>query len=139
MWASATKLNGIPCIVPAFRVRRFSGDHGYLVDQVCSKPERSCLPDYLCRTPRHGGSRQHIGAAPTGAKTNGISTIYTIPIIENASAGAVVSDSATIAAYLDNTYYLFSASQPKRLAFNLLSLMRPSTVSCCPSFIRTWW
>ncbi|KAK0203365.1 hypothetical protein DFS33DRAFT_1474434 [Desarmillaria ectypa] len=45
-----------------------------------------------------------IGAAPTGTKADGVSPFYTIPIIQDDSTGAVVSDSANIAAYLDKTY-----------------------------------
>ncbi|KAK0220553.1 hypothetical protein IW262DRAFT_1034536 [Armillaria fumosa] len=45
-----------------------------------------------------------IGAAPTSTKPDGVSPFYTIPIIQDDSTGAVVSDSAAIAAYLDKTY-----------------------------------
>ncbi|KAK0203368.1 hypothetical protein DFS33DRAFT_1383626 [Desarmillaria ectypa] len=45
-----------------------------------------------------------IGAAPTGTKADGVSPFYTIPIIQDDSTGAVVSDSVAIAAYLDKTY-----------------------------------
>ncbi|SJK98877.1 uncharacterized protein ARMOST_02151 [Armillaria ostoyae] len=45
-----------------------------------------------------------IGAAPTGLKPDGVSPKYTIPIIHDHSMGAVVSNSPTIAAYLDKTY-----------------------------------
>ncbi|KAK0457949.1 uncharacterized protein EV420DRAFT_1545510 [Desarmillaria tabescens] len=47
---------------------------------------------------------KRIGAAPTSTKSNGVSHLYTIPIIQDDSTGAVVSDSAAIAAYLDKTY-----------------------------------
>ncbi|KAK0433310.1 hypothetical protein EV421DRAFT_1997514 [Armillaria borealis] len=45
-----------------------------------------------------------IGAVPTSTKSDGVSPFYTIPIIQDDSTGAVVSDSAAIAAYLDKTY-----------------------------------
>ncbi|KAK0193068.1 hypothetical protein F5146DRAFT_530513 [Armillaria mellea] len=45
-----------------------------------------------------------IGALPTSTKPDGVSPFYTIPIIQDDSTGAVVSDSAAIAAYLDKTY-----------------------------------
>ncbi|PBK91081.1 hypothetical protein ARMGADRAFT_1014299 [Armillaria gallica] len=45
-----------------------------------------------------------IGAAPTSTKSDGVSPFYTIPIIQDDSTGAVVSDSIDIAAYLDKTY-----------------------------------
>ncbi|PBK91063.1 hypothetical protein ARMGADRAFT_1014288 [Armillaria gallica] len=45
-----------------------------------------------------------IGAAPTSTKSDGVSPFYTIPIIQDDSTGAVVSDSPAIAAYLDKTY-----------------------------------
>ncbi|SJK98981.1 uncharacterized protein ARMOST_02262 [Armillaria ostoyae] len=45
-----------------------------------------------------------IGASPTSTKPDGVSPFYTIPIIQDDSTGAVVSDSAAIAAYLDKTY-----------------------------------
>ncbi|KAK0220558.1 hypothetical protein IW262DRAFT_1436350 [Armillaria fumosa] len=45
-----------------------------------------------------------IGAAPTSTKSDGVSPFYTIPIIQDDSTGAVVSDSIAIAAYLDKTY-----------------------------------
>ncbi|KAK0464834.1 hypothetical protein IW261DRAFT_1407732 [Armillaria novae-zelandiae] len=45
-----------------------------------------------------------IGAAPTSTKPDGVSPFYTIPIIQDDSTGAVISDSTAIAAYLDETY-----------------------------------
>ncbi|SJK98883.1 uncharacterized protein ARMOST_02157 [Armillaria ostoyae] len=45
-----------------------------------------------------------IGAAPTTLWPDGVSPKYTIPIIQDHSTGAVVSDSPAIAAYLDKTY-----------------------------------
>ncbi|KAK0464829.1 hypothetical protein IW261DRAFT_1523680 [Armillaria novae-zelandiae] len=45
-----------------------------------------------------------IGASPTSTKPDGVSPFYTIPIIQDDSTGAVVSNSATIAAYLDKMY-----------------------------------
>ncbi|KAK0494451.1 hypothetical protein EDD18DRAFT_342783 [Armillaria luteobubalina] len=45
-----------------------------------------------------------IGAAPTGMLPDGVSPKYTIPIIQDHSTGAVVSNSPAIAAYLDKTY-----------------------------------
>ncbi|KAK0457983.1 uncharacterized protein EV420DRAFT_1643337 [Desarmillaria tabescens] len=45
-----------------------------------------------------------IGAPPTGVKPDGKSPFYTIPIIQDPSTGAVVSESAAIAEYLDKTY-----------------------------------
>ncbi|KAK0436502.1 uncharacterized protein EV420DRAFT_238303 [Desarmillaria tabescens] len=47
---------------------------------------------------------KRIGAAPTSTKSDGVSPFYTLPIIQDDSTGAVVSDSAAIAAYLDKTY-----------------------------------
>lgn len=45
-----------------------------------------------------------IGAPPTGVKPDGKSPFYTIPIIQDPSTGAVVSESAAIAEYLDKSY-----------------------------------
>ncbi|SJK98973.1 uncharacterized protein ARMOST_02252 [Armillaria ostoyae] len=45
-----------------------------------------------------------ISAAPTSTKPDDVSPFYTIPIIQDDSTGAVISDSAAIAAYLDKTY-----------------------------------
>ncbi|KAK0435617.1 hypothetical protein EV421DRAFT_1681489, partial [Armillaria borealis] len=47
---------------------------------------------------------KNIGASPTSAKPDGVSPFYTIPIIQDDSTGAVVSDSAAIAGYLDKIY-----------------------------------
>ncbi|KAG7441167.1 uncharacterized protein BT62DRAFT_552788 [Guyanagaster necrorhizus] len=47
---------------------------------------------------------KRVGAAPTRTKSDGVSPFYTIPIIQDDSTGAVVSDSPAIAAYLDKTY-----------------------------------
>jgi glutathione S-transferase len=46
---------------------------------------------------------KRIGANPTETKPDG-SPRYTLPLIQDASTGAVVSDSALIAEYLDATY-----------------------------------
>ncbi|KAK0435603.1 hypothetical protein EV421DRAFT_2022406 [Armillaria borealis] len=45
-----------------------------------------------------------IGAAPTSTKPDVVSPFYSMPIIYDESIGAVVSDSAVIAAYLDKAY-----------------------------------
>jgi len=45
-----------------------------------------------------------IGAKPTEMKPDGVSPFYTLPVIQDDSTGAVVSDSSAIAAYLDVTY-----------------------------------
>ncbi|KAK0229539.1 hypothetical protein EDD85DRAFT_957296 [Armillaria nabsnona] len=42
-----------------------------------------------------------IGASPTSTKPDAVSPFYTIPIIQDDSTGAVVSD---LAGYLDKTY-----------------------------------
>ncbi|KAK0435665.1 hypothetical protein EV421DRAFT_2061644 [Armillaria borealis] len=47
---------------------------------------------------------KEIGAAPTGIRPDGVSPKYTVPIIQDHSTGAVVSNSPEIAAYLDKTY-----------------------------------
>ncbi|EGN96924.1 hypothetical protein SERLA73DRAFT_185168 [Serpula lacrymans var. lacrymans S7.3] len=44
-----------------------------------------------------------IGAKPTGRKPDG-SDFYTVPVIQDPSTGAIVSDSSAIAEYLDETY-----------------------------------
>ncbi|EGN96916.1 hypothetical protein SERLA73DRAFT_111690 [Serpula lacrymans var. lacrymans S7.3] len=44
-----------------------------------------------------------IGAKPTGLKPDG-SDFYTLPVIQDPSTGAIVSDSFTIAEYLEETY-----------------------------------
>ncbi|KIY45112.1 hypothetical protein FISHEDRAFT_50050 [Fistulina hepatica ATCC 64428] len=44
-----------------------------------------------------------IGAPPTGMKSDG-SDMYTVPVIQDLSTGAVVADSFEIAKYLDKTY-----------------------------------
>ncbi|PBK90276.1 hypothetical protein ARMGADRAFT_1064757 [Armillaria gallica] len=47
---------------------------------------------------------KEIGAAPTGLRPDEVSPKYTVPIIQDHSTGAVVSNSPEIAAYLDMTY-----------------------------------
>ncbi len=47
---------------------------------------------------------KQIGAAPTGTRRDGVTPLYTVPIIHDHATGAVVSESAAIAAYLDRTY-----------------------------------
>ncbi|KAF9063084.1 hypothetical protein BDP27DRAFT_1368284 [Rhodocollybia butyracea] len=44
-----------------------------------------------------------LGARPTGLKPDG-SPMYTLPVIHDHTTGAIVSDSALIAEYLDKTY-----------------------------------
>ncbi|KAF9067622.1 hypothetical protein BDP27DRAFT_1448928 [Rhodocollybia butyracea] len=44
-----------------------------------------------------------LGAHPTGLKPDG-SPMYTLPVIHDDSTGALISDSALIAEYLDKTY-----------------------------------
>jgi len=44
-----------------------------------------------------------IGAKPTGSKPDG-SDLYTLPVIQDPSTGAIVSDSFAIAEYLEKTY-----------------------------------
>ncbi|EGN93794.1 hypothetical protein SERLA73DRAFT_144791, partial [Serpula lacrymans var. lacrymans S7.3] len=44
-----------------------------------------------------------IGAKPTRVKSDG-SDFYTLPVIEDPSTGAIVSDSLVIVEYLDKTY-----------------------------------
>lgn len=46
---------------------------------------------------------KRIGAKPTSKKSDG-SDLYTLPTITDSSTGAVISDSAAIAKYLDETY-----------------------------------
>ncbi|KAK0193041.1 hypothetical protein F5146DRAFT_1000135 [Armillaria mellea] len=53
--------------------------------------------------PDVGALAKKIGAAPTSIWPDG-SPKYTIPIIQDHSTGAVISDSPAIAAYLDKTY-----------------------------------
>ncbi|PBK91057.1 hypothetical protein ARMGADRAFT_1111000 [Armillaria gallica] len=45
-----------------------------------------------------------ISTAPTSTKPDGVSPFYTIPIIQDDSTGAVISDSIIIMVYLDETY-----------------------------------
>ncbi|KAK0442354.1 hypothetical protein EV421DRAFT_1710832 [Armillaria borealis] len=47
---------------------------------------------------------KRIGAAPTGTRSDGITPLYTVPIIQDHATGAVVAESAAIAAYLDKAY-----------------------------------
>ncbi|KAK0237553.1 hypothetical protein EDD85DRAFT_727496, partial [Armillaria nabsnona] len=47
---------------------------------------------------------KNIGASLTSTKPYGVSPFYTIPILQDGSTGAVVSDSVAIAGYLDKTY-----------------------------------
>ncbi|KAK0457911.1 uncharacterized protein EV420DRAFT_1480096 [Desarmillaria tabescens] len=67
---------------------------------------------------------KRIGSAPTSTKSDGVSPFYTIPIIQDDSTGAVVSDSVAIAAYLDKTYPSFGpililpGTMPLQLAFS---------------------
>ncbi|KAK0203379.1 hypothetical protein DFS33DRAFT_1330724 [Desarmillaria ectypa] len=65
---------------------------------------------------------KRIGAAPTGTKRDGITPLYTIPIIQDHATGAVVSESAAIAEYLDITYppgptLIPAGTMPLQLAF----------------------
>ncbi|KAK0457984.1 uncharacterized protein EV420DRAFT_1748327 [Desarmillaria tabescens] len=65
---------------------------------------------------------KQIGAAPTGTKHDGVTPLYTIPIIHDHATGAVVSESASIAAYLDKTYpsgptLVPTGTMPLQLAF----------------------
>ncbi|KAK0237554.1 hypothetical protein EDD85DRAFT_789711 [Armillaria nabsnona] len=59
------------------------------------------------------------GASPTSTKPDGVSPFYTIPIIQDGSTGAVVSDSAAIAAYLDKTY---PSSEPMLILTGTITL-----------------
>ncbi|KAK0457980.1 uncharacterized protein EV420DRAFT_1620839 [Desarmillaria tabescens] len=45
-----------------------------------------------------------IGAAPTDMWPDGVTPKYTVPIIQDHSTGAVISNSPAIAVYLDKTY-----------------------------------
>ncbi|PBK79725.1 hypothetical protein ARMGADRAFT_907591, partial [Armillaria gallica] len=47
---------------------------------------------------------KNIGTSPTSAKPDGVSSFYAIPIIQDDSTGAAISDSAAITGYLDKTY-----------------------------------
>ncbi|EGN96903.1 hypothetical protein SERLA73DRAFT_185150 [Serpula lacrymans var. lacrymans S7.3] len=53
-----------------------------------------------------------IGAKPTGRKPDG-SDFYTLPVIQDPSTGAVVSDSFAIAEYLEETYPSTSTVFPR--------------------------
>ncbi|PBK68675.1 hypothetical protein ARMSODRAFT_957707 [Armillaria solidipes] len=65
---------------------------------------------------------KRIGAAPTGTRRDGVTPLYTVPIIHDHATGAVVSESAAIAAYLDKTYpsgptLVPAGTMPLQLAF----------------------
>ncbi|KAK0457990.1 uncharacterized protein EV420DRAFT_405013 [Desarmillaria tabescens] len=65
---------------------------------------------------------KQIGAAPTGTKHDGVTPLYTVPIIHDHATGAVISESAAIAAYLDKTYpsgptLVPAGTMPLQLAF----------------------
>lgn len=65
---------------------------------------------------------KQIGAAPTGTRRDGVTPLYTVPIIHDHATGAVVSESAAIAAYLDKTYpsgptLVPAGTMPLQLAF----------------------
>ncbi|KAG7441153.1 uncharacterized protein BT62DRAFT_937397 [Guyanagaster necrorhizus] len=65
---------------------------------------------------------KRIGAAPTSTKQDGVTPLYTVPIIQDHATGAVVSESAAIAAYLDKTYpsgltLVPAGTMPLQLAF----------------------
>ncbi|KAK0457992.1 uncharacterized protein EV420DRAFT_405058 [Desarmillaria tabescens] len=65
---------------------------------------------------------KQIGAAPTRTKPDGVTPLYTVPIIHDHATGAVVSESAAIAAYLDKTYpsgptLVPTGTMPLQLAF----------------------
>ena len=47
---------------------------------------------------------KEIGAPPTGFKADGVTPLYTCPVIYDSSTKAVVSDSTKIAEYLDKAY-----------------------------------
>ncbi|OCH88479.1 hypothetical protein OBBRIDRAFT_758180 [Obba rivulosa] len=53
--------------------------------------------------PDIAGLCKEIGAAPTSYEPDGTPS-YTLPVIKDPSTGAVISDSAAIARYLDKTY-----------------------------------
>ncbi|PBK91108.1 hypothetical protein ARMGADRAFT_1032165 [Armillaria gallica] len=60
-----------------------------------------------------------IGASPTSTKADGVSPFYTIYILQDGSTGAVVSDSAAIAGYLDKTY---PSSEPMLILTGTMTL-----------------
>lgn len=65
---------------------------------------------------------KRIGATPTGTKRDGVTPLYTVPIIHDHATGAIVSESAAIAEYLDKTYpsgptLVPAGTMPLQLAF----------------------